>query len=89
MGGIYTLWGIVGAIVEAALLTFLLRSAFPPVHRAALGVCMPLLAAALWLCGTDIVPAWAAAPARLLNAPSRRVRCGTAETASLPVMTGG
>ena len=75
MGGIYTLWGIVGAIVEAALLTFLLRSAFPPVHRAALGVCMPLLAAALWLCGTDIVPAWAAAPARLLLYPTLALVC--------------
>ena len=75
MEGIYTLWGIVGAVAEAGLLTLLLRSAFPAGRRSALGLCLPLLAAALWLCGTARVPTWAALPTRLLLYPAFALAC--------------
>ena len=75
MEGIYTLWGIVGAVAEAGLLTLLLRSAFPAGRRSALGLCLPLLAAALWLCGTARVPTWAALPTRLLLYPAFALTC--------------
>jgi hypothetical protein len=73
--GIYTLWGIVGAVAEAGLLTLLLRSTFPRGHRATLCFCLPLLAAVLWVCGTDYAPAWAAALARLLLYPVFALTC--------------
>lgn len=75
MDGIYTFWGIAGAIVEAALLTFLLRSVFPRRHRLALGFCLTLLAAALWLCGTALVPVWVETPARVLLYPAFALVC--------------
>lgn len=75
MDGIYTLWAIVCAIAEAVLLTLLLRSTFPRGHRATLAFCLPLLAAAIWLCGTDPAPAWAAILARLLLYPAFALIC--------------
>ena len=75
MDGIYTLWVIIGAMAETVLLTLLLRSAFPWSRRWALGFCLPMLVAVLWLCGTDLVPAWAATPARLLFYPAFALTC--------------